>query len=305
MASCSSQGVALVTGYNGFTGRYLGQRLEAAGYHVVGLVRRQTATLGAVVADLCLPDQVNRAVAQIRPDVVVHLAGISFVDHADVAAIYHANILGARNLLTALALLDRPPRAVLLASSANVYGNAQDDADARALDESTLPAPANDYAVSKLAMEYMSRIWMEQLPITLVRPFNYTGVGQSLNFVLPKIVDHFRRRAPKIELGNMDVFRDFSDVRTVAEAYCRLAAKAPAGEVVNVSSGMAYSLAMILDMLTKISGHTIQVLTSPGLMRPNEVRRLVGSAEKLHRLVGPLPPIPLAETLRWMYEARS
>jgi len=254
-----------------------------------------------VAADLGDPGQTAQAVAQVRPDVVVHLAGVSFVGHADVADVYNANILGTRNLLEALAGLDRPPRAVLLASSANVYGNAQ----AAALDEGVPPAPANDYAVSKLAMEYMARLWLDRLPITLVRPFNYTGVGQSLDFVLPKIVDHFRRGAAEIELGDTDVSRDFSDVRTVAEAYQRLVEAAPAGEVVNICSGVGYSLASVLEMLAGIAGYAITVRRSPALMRRNEVRSLVGSPEKLRRLIGPLPPIPLAETLRWMFEARA
>lgn len=302
MASCSSRGTALVTGYRGFTGRYLARRLEDAGWRVVGLVRGPgTVDAPLVAADLGDLGQTAQAVAQARPDVVVHLAGVSFVGHADVADVYNANILGTRNLLEALARLDRPPRAVLLASSANVYGNAQ----GAALDEGVPPAPANDYAVSKLAMEYMARLWLDRLPITLVRPFNYTGVGQSLDFVLPKIVDHFRRGAAEIELGDTDVSRDFSDVRTVAEAYQRLVEAAPAGEVVNICSGVGYSLASVLEMLAGIAGYAITVRRSPALMRRNEVRSLVGSPEKLRRLIGPLPPIPLAETLRWMFEARA
>jgi len=314
VASCSSRGVALVTGYHGFTGGYLARRLEGAGYRVVGLVRRRPevseasgasvasgASAPVVVADLGSLEQSVEAVAQAEPEVVVHLAGVSFVDHANAADFHKANVLGTQNLLEALALLKRPPRAVLLASSANVYGNAPQEV----LDETVPPQPANDYAASKLAMEGLARTWMDRLPITLVRPFNYTGVGQSLAFVLPKLVDHFRRGAPEIALGNTEVWRDFSDVRTVAEAYQRLADKAPAGEVVNICSGSGHSLAQVLGMLAEIAGYAITVKTDPALVRKSEVRRLVGSPEKLRRLIGPLPSIPLFETLRWMFEARS
>jgi nucleoside-diphosphate-sugar epimerase len=291
---------ALVTGLGGFTGRYLASELEAAGYRVFGTAHgNEILSKGMVAVDLCNREELARVVAEIRPDVVAHLAAISFVAHGDVEAIYRTNVVGTRNLLEALAGLEKRPSAVLLASSANIYGNVA----VEIIDESVPPSPANDYAVSKLAMEYMARLWMDRLPIVITRPFNYTGVGQGPQFLLPKIVGHFQRGERVIELGNIDVERDFSDVRMVARAYAALLAKAPAGEVFNVCSGEAHSLKDALAMMAEIVGYEIEVRVNPAFVRANDVKRLQGGAGKLQGVVGSLERIPLRETLRWMYAA--
>jgi nucleoside-diphosphate-sugar epimerase len=292
---------ALITGINGFTGRYLLAELQAAGYRVFGTAHHGEPVGDDVHAvDLLDRERLREVVAEVRPDVVAHLAAISFVAHGDAEAIYRVNLVGTRNVLEALAALAEPPRCVLLASSANVYGNAP----VEVIDEVVPPAPANDYAVSKVAMEYLARLWTDRLPIVITRPFNYTGVGQPPNFLLPKIVSHFQARAPVIELGNTDVARDFSDVRTVARVYRRLLEAAPAGEVFNVCSGVAYTLGDVLRMMAAMAGYAIEVRINPAFVRANEVKRLLGSAAKLERAIGALPSIPLEETLRWMYSSQ-
>ncbi|QBE64316.1 NAD-dependent epimerase/dehydratase family protein [Pseudoduganella lutea] len=293
---------ALVTGIAGFTGRYVAQELRAAGYEVSGL-----ATPGSdcgpetVAVDLTDRAALTAAVHALQPDVVIHLAAIAFVAHSDVEQIYRVNVTGTRNLLEALATSPKKPSAVLLASSANIYGNT----DAGTIGEDVPAAPANDYAVSKLAMEYMARLWTDRLPLIIVRPFNYTGVGQAENFLLPKIVAHFRRREARIELGNLHVWRDFSDVRVVAASYRHLVAAGPAaiGKTFNVCSGKAYSLGEALDMMGTIAGYRIDVHVNPAFVRANEVVRLTGDNTRLQAAVGTLAPPPLEQTLRWMYEA--
>src|SRR6185437_13525963 len=150
--------------------------------------------------------------------------------------------------------------------------------------EDTAPAPANDYAVSKLAMEHVARLWMDRLPIVITRPFNYTGVGQSENFLVPKIVAHFRRGAQEIELGNIDVARDFSDVRDVARAYAALVAASPAGQVINICSGVAHSLDDVLELMADIAGYRIRIKVNPAFVRSSEVARQVGSNARLQKL---------------------
>jgi GDP-6-deoxy-D-talose 4-dehydrogenase len=157
-------------------------------------------------------------------------------------------------------------------------------------------------AVSKPAMEHMARLWFDQLPITLVSPFTYTGVGQSLSFLLPKIVDHFRRLAPILELGNLDVVRDFSDVRSVVKRYRVLLEAGLSGEVFNVCSGQGYALLEVLQMMRELTAHDLVVRINPAYVRANEVHRMVGSCAMLDSAIGPVPAIALRDTLRWMLE---
>ncbi|HEX8789087.1 MAG TPA: NAD-dependent epimerase/dehydratase family protein, partial [Telluria sp.] len=142
---------ALITGLRGFTGYYLARELTAAGYQVFGTVLPGEETGPDIfTVDLCDRAAVAEVIAKVQPDVVAHLAGIAFVAHMNADQIYRVNVVGTRNLLEALAANAHKPSAVLLASSANIYGNA----DVALIDENVAPAPANDYAVSKLAMEY-------------------------------------------------------------------------------------------------------------------------------------------------------
>jgi len=291
---------ALITGMRGFTARYVADELSAAGYQVYGTVLPgDEAGPDLFAVDLLDRASVAAAIEQARPDVVVHLAGIAFVAHDDAEQMYRVNVVGTRNLLEALAACAHRPSCVLLASSANVYGNAR----VSVIDESVAPSPANDYAVSKLAMEYMARLWMDKLPIVIARPFNYTGRGQSENFLLPKIVAHFRKGARRIELGNLAIARDFSDVRMVARSYRLLLAAAPSGETFNVCSGHPHSLESLIDTMSDIAGYRIEVQVNPAFVRANDVLTLTGSNAKLARAIGDIAPAPLVETLRWMYAA--
>ncbi|WP_242451737.1 NAD-dependent epimerase/dehydratase family protein [Rhodanobacter sp. T12-5] len=287
-----------MTGRNGFTGRYVAAELEAAGYEVVGLSDRQNVTdAGSITANLLDREAVSAAVAKVRPDVVLHLAAISFVAHGDVDEIYRVNVVGTRNLLEALAELEQKPQIVVLASSANIYGNAE----VEPITEDTPPAPANDYAVSKLAMEYMAHLWAHRLPIVITRPFNYTGIGQSEQFLIPKIVGHFRRGERVIELGNTDVVRDFGDVRDVAKAYVSIVKAQLSGGTFNICSGVGRSLADILDMMAEIAGYRIEVRVNQAFVRSKDVARLVGCSGRLRQVTGVVPAIPLRDTLAWMY----
>ncbi|HZF97297.1 MAG TPA: GDP-mannose 4,6-dehydratase [Pseudoxanthomonas sp.] len=297
MASLSDmeQPIALVTGLNGFTGRYVAAELARFGYLVRGL---EGDNPGCETVDLTDRLAVRAAIERLQPRVVVHLAAISFVAHGDAEAIYRVNIVGTRNLLEALAAQQTGPSHVILVSSANIYGNA-----GGLITEDVRPSPQNDYAVSKLAMEHMAGLWADHLPVIIVRPFNYIGIGQSEKFLIPKIVAHFRRKAAVVELGNLDIWRDFYDVRYIASIYRRLLDVESNFDVYNICSGEEHSLRQIIAMMEEIAGHSIEVRVNPQFIRANEVTRLRGDATRLALRIGKLPSFSLRDTLHWMYDA--
>jgi GDP-6-deoxy-D-talose 4-dehydrogenase len=286
----SARGRVLVTGLAGFTGAYLRRALEAAGFEVCG-------TSEPPEFDLREPESVNTAVRDACPDYVIHLAGISFIPHGNATDIYATNVVGVTHLLEAVRRNAPDVRKVVLASSANVYGVSDRDP----IDESTPTVPVNHYACSKLSMEFMARTWFGQMPIVLTRPFNYTGPGQSEQFIIPKIVGHFARRAPTIDLGNLDVVRDFSDVRMVCDAYTRLLAAPIHSTQVNICSGTGRSLRWVLAQMELISGYRPEVRMDPALVRSVEVNRLVGSNDRLRAAIGELQYQDFGTTLQWMW----
>jgi len=294
MPSSKVMRTALLTGAGGFTGRYLESALQQSGYQVARL-----DPSGPQPCDLTSLESVEELVLQARPDVAVHLAAVTFVAHANAEDFYRVNVMGTMNLLLALAKLEHAPNRGIIASSANVYGTPNVDV----LAESLCPAPVNHYACSKLAMEHMVRNWFSRLPIIITRPFNYTGPGQAEHFLVPKIVRHFRERAPFIELGNLEVSRDYSDVEDVVEIYLALLESTVHSEIVNICSGRAIALLDIIAMMKEIAGYEIKVKINPDFVRENEVSRLVGSVANLRSLVDIPPPRPFAQTLRRMYDS--
>ncbi|CDF86804.1 NAD-dependent epimerase/dehydratase [Pseudomonas knackmussii B13] len=288
----------LLTGASGFTGHYMIQALQQQGCTVIGLGSAATQADETLACDLTDAASVAKAVAHARPDWVVHLAALSFVGHADQEAFYRVNVFGTQNLLEALANLPTPPPRVLIASSANIYGSP----GIEVIDERICPAPVNHYGFSKLAMEHMSATWFERMPIVLARPFNYTGPGQDERFLIPKIVSHFAAGKSTIELGNIDVSRDFSDVRDVVGAYMGLLRSPASGLRVNVCSGRAIALREVISLMEDIAGYRIDVQVNPAFVRTNEIKVLRGENDLLKELTGQVPQRSLKSTLKDMYD---
>ena len=284
----------LITGAKGFTGIYLADAAQKAGYEVVAL----SSNLNDV-------ENLEKEVVAANPDFVAHLAGISFVASKDHEAFYRVHALGTSNLLQALTKLSSTPKKILLASSATVYGNS-----ANALsDEDQALSPIDHYATSKVAMEEMAKTFFNRLPIVIARPFNYTGPGQKGNFLIPKLVDHFAKRTPFIELGNLNIEREFNDVHMICDAYLHLIELGNSNEIYNVCSGQARSLQFVMDTLKNITGHNIDIRINPDFVRASEVHRMVGNPDKLKHLLtsnGIKLSVPaLEDTFKQMLDAAA
>lgn len=276
-----------LTGASGFTGRYVAAAAARAGM-----------TVFALDADVRDPEALRRAVARDRFDCLIHLAGKAFTADRDWEAFYAVNQIGTFNLLEAVA--DHHPGArCIVAGSAQVYGPGAEGLIA----EDAPLSPSNHYALSKMAVDKGVGLWRDRLDIVVTRPFNYTGVDQEDRYLIPKLVDHFRRRAPVIELGNTWVKRDFGDVRAVAEAYLGLAAGSGGPAAVNLASGTVRSIDDILAILTGITGHEITVRVNPAFVRKDDVPVLGGDIGLLRSVLPTWTPIDMRDTLSWMLES--
>lgn len=294
----------LITGATGFTGRWFARAAVAEGYRCVGTSISNSGEDRDFAAlyrcDLNNRAQIETVLQQVKPDYIIHLAAISFVAHGLVQDIYQTNVIGTVNLLDAVKAVCPGIAKILVASSGNVYGNSVE----LPISEHTALAPANDYAVSKVAMEYACKVRHAELPIVITRPFNYTGVGQAEHFLLPKIVAAFKRQQATLELGNLAVARDFTDVRDVVSAYLKLLASDVTQGVFNVCSGKPTSLLEVIELMQQIAGYNIEVKVNPAFVRANEVKSLYGAEHKLVAQLGMYRQYAdLMDTLAWMYHS--
>ena len=198
----------LIIGLDSFTGTHLKNAFVARDHEVFGTTNlAHQASPNCLYADFKAPETLASVLYFFAPEVIVNLAALSFVADNRVAPFYTVNVSGVASLLENVRAICPNVRVILQPSSANIYGEQEG-----MLDENTPPAPVNHYARSKWAMECMLQGFAD-LPIVVTRPFNYSGAGQAERFLVSKMVEHFKRRAPVIELGNLNVERDYTDVR--------------------------------------------------------------------------------------------
>ncbi|WP_439475934.1 GDP-mannose 4,6-dehydratase [Brevundimonas sp.] len=286
----------LITGISGFTGLHLSNRLLAEGCEVFGLANSHDGVhVPSLCADLGETDGIADWIHSIQPTHVVHLAALSHVV-GPALPFYQVNVLGTESLLEAIRRAEVRPEKVLIASSANIYGQTR----VSPISEDEPPLPANHYAASKAAMEWIARQWFERFPIIVTRPFNYTGAGQSEAFLFAKLAGAFHRRVPVLSLGNVRVARDLSDVSFVTEAYHRLLMSDLASTTLNICSGRSVAISEALAILRDLTGHDPEVTIDSALLRPNDVEVLTGDPTRLQAAIGPIMPVAPEEIFRRM-----
>lgn len=279
----------LLTGASGFVGGYLYKKLVADGYHVVGSSNKSLKERYRS-CDLQDAAQVLALVNDVNPDIVIHCAALSSVTISSTLDYYQLNVIASENLFKAIDTLGKRCR-VLFLSTAGVYGIQ----GVECLSEDLCPKPVSHYGCSKFVCERMLYNLSERHDITILRPFNIIGYGQNEDFIVPKIIKHFAEKSESITLGDLRPQRDYIGIDLCCEIICKLIFEEKSyGHVVNVCSGTATSPGELIDLLVRITGHQIEVLSSQKYIRSNEILKLIGSTEKLASL---LPNMLASENL--------
>ena len=297
--------VVLVTGAAGFAGSHVVQALAGRG-DVVGWMHAtkpvdEVAPLASwQQVDLLNRDEVRAAVQRVKPSAVYHCACAPNVAHSwrDTVTPLSSNVLATHYLLDALGRAGSPCR-VVIPGSATVYAPSMSP-----LTEESPIAPANPYALSKLAQEQLGlRAAREDgVEVIVTRSFNHTGPRQSAAFAAPSMARQIAlieigAAEPVIKVGNLDAQRDLTDVRDIVRAYVALMERGTPSTVYNVASGSVRSMKSVLEALVARACVEVLIETDPSRLRPNDTPVLLGDSTRLRAATGWRPEIPFERTL--------
>jgi UDP-glucose 4-epimerase len=293
----------LVTGGAGFIGSHLVDRFVAAGERsslvdTLSRGRRKWIHEEAELHELDIRDgpALRRAVAQIAPEIVVHLAALHFIPAVDGAPelAWDVNVKGTETLLEALE--HRPPGLLLFASSAAVYPDRRGP-----IDEACTPDPPDLYGRTKLAGEQLVEDFAARTGTrgVSVRIFNVIGRRETNPHVVPEIVEQLRSGSRSVRLGNLESIRDYTNVADVAAALHRLTSSpVTAPSPVNLGSGRSVSVAELVRACEQILERTIEIEIEPGRLRKTDRAELVADSSLLRKTTGWEPTRSLPETLQ-------
>jgi GDP-4-dehydro-6-deoxy-D-mannose reductase len=305
---------ALITGILGFAGRHLTEYLQGRGDEVAGIdngdpdeiatFSKSHNNIKIYVGDLRDEHMLTKAIKQFGPDTIVHLAAQSSVrmSFENPLETFSVNIIGTLVLFETISKMEFPIKTLAITSS-EVYGRLTPE-ECPVTEEHPLK-PVNPYAVSKATVDLMAYQYWKAfgMPIYMVRAFSHSGPYQKTVAVLSDWAMQVAKidlgiSQPVIKVGNLDVVRDYSDVRDVVRAYVALVEKGKPGEPYNVCSGIGYQLSDLLAQIKGFSSKKIDVIIDQSRMRPVDIPLLVGSNEKIRRDTGWNVTIPIDRTLR-------
>ena len=300
----------LITGARGFAGSWFWRQLEGTEYELVGTAhpRESLSSSGAVRSiDLTQTDQLNTLLSEVDPDVVVHLAAVSFVPQAedDFANALATNV-GALHTICSHSNVHNGAARLIFISSSEVYGHVS--SEQLPIVEDTPARPANAYSLTKLMAEQLVRKYVEydKLNAVILRSFNHIGPGQNERFVVPAFARQLaeiaqERREAVVKVGNLSARRDFSDVRDIVRAY---QAAITVGEgVYNLCSGVAVSVEEVLETLIDIAGVKVTVEQDSSRMRPVDVPEFYGDNSRAKRDLNWQPRYTLRDSLEAIYRS--
>jgi nucleoside-diphosphate-sugar epimerase len=283
-----------VTGAEGFTGKHLVEYLRRRSYEVIGGVRNRARKLAferqygrALVCDVSDAINVARAIASVKPDGIIHLAGTSrpHAANAEPLTAYQSIVTGWANMLDAVRRV--VPRArLLLASACEVYGRAA--GDERPLTEDTAPAPVNTFGSLKVTAESIARTFFlnYHTNITIVRPFHYLGAGQSDDFFFGSVAKRLAEWDPaahdgRLQLPDLDFRRDLLHVSDVVEAYAYLLEEGRPNEVYNICSGRTWTVREIVELIVQAANRNVAVSELPADGDDGQIPWLCGDNSKI------------------------
>ncbi len=317
----------LVTGADGFVGEHLLTHLLERGVEVSAsaltlpptrstLSPAQLAAVDWKAADVRDHDALFRVLAATRPDRIYHLAGFASgaLARQQAEEAMRVNAGGTVNLCEAVLSVreefpDFDPR-ILVMGSGDAYGDA--GVPDEPLGEDLHLRPSNVYGLSKACQEMAAHTYRraDGIRAMVARGFNLIGPGQQPHFVVPDFCRQVAAIArgdepPRMKVGNLDVERDFTDVRDGVRAFGLMMELDEPDAAYNVCSGRAVRIREILEWVLDEAAldADVEVEVEDDRVREDEVSRRVGDARRLREATGWEPIHDVEETVREVYRS--